>query len=327
MTMDRIYIGIDIGSITANAVAIDSDCNILATEYIRTSGDPIVACQTCLEDIKDKLPKNAIVGGIGTTGSARYLVGNFVDADLVKNEITAHAISALFVNPEVRTVIEIGGQDSKIIILNHGVVVDFAMNTVCAAGTGAFLDEQAARLGLGIDIFSQLADESKSPIRIAGRCTVFAESDMIHKQQSGYRIRDIVAGVCESLVRNYLNDVGKGKNIQPPIMFQGGVAANLGIRAALRNALKQEIIVPKYYNVMGAIGIALLVKDRIKDDGQTRFRGFGLLNNSYSVRVVDCSECENACEVMQIYIKKTGEIVASWQDRCGKWQVEQMRKK
>jgi predicted CoA-substrate-specific enzyme activase len=135
--------------------------------------------------------------------------------------------------PDVQTVVEIGGQDSKIIILRDGIVTDFAMNTVCAAGTGSFLDHQAERLNIPIEEFGNIALKSKSPVRIAGRCSVFAESDMIHKQQMGHPTSDIVAGLCDALVRNYLNNVGKGKDIMSPVLFQGGVAANAGIKAAL----------------------------------------------------------------------------------------------
>ncbi len=159
--------------------------------------------------IRDKVDME--ICGVGATGSARNLAGVIVGADVVKNEITAHAVAASTVNPKVQTVLEIGGQDSKIIILRDGVVVDFAMNTVCAAGTGSFLDQQASRLNIPIEEFGGLALRGKSPVRIAGRCSVFAESDMIHKQQLGHNLEDIIGGLCEALVRNFLNNLGKGE--------------------------------------------------------------------------------------------------------------------
>src|SRR4030042_1330661 len=147
--------------------------------------------QQGLRQIKDQLPEKVRITGVGTTGSARYLAGVIVGADLVKNEITSHAVATLQYVPQVQTIIEIGGQDSKIIIVRDGVVTDFGMNTVCAAGTGSFLDHQALRLNMSIEQFAERALVSRAPVRIAGRCTVFAESDMVHKQQMGHRTEEI----------------------------------------------------------------------------------------------------------------------------------------
>jgi len=213
--------------------------------------------------------------------------------------------------------LEIGGQDSKIIILENGVVSDFAMNTVCAAGTGSFLDQQAARMGLSIEEFAQLALEAKTPVRIAGRCSVFAESDMIHKQQLGHSLPDIVAGLCQALVRNYLNNVGKGKSIKAPIVFQGGVAANPGIKLAFEEALKTEIIIPKWYNVMGALGVAIIAREAIQNQEKTNFKGFNLVEAQYSTTSFECQGCPNICEVIELYID--GSLSARWGDKCSKW--------
>ncbi|MGI6165949.1 MAG: acyl-CoA dehydratase activase, partial [Limnochordia bacterium] len=231
----RGYLGIDVGSVSTNLVVVDEEFQVIESLYLRTQGKPIEAIQKGLRELAKRLGDTEIMG-VGTTGSGRQLAGVMVDADVVKNEITAHAVAASIAVPDVKTVLEIGGQDSKIIILREGVVVDFAMNTVCAAGTGSFLDQQAARLDVPIEDFGELALEATNPVRIAGRCTVFAESDMIHKQQMGHQVPDIVAGLCEAMVRNYLNNVGKGKEILAPVVFQGGVAANVGIKAAFSQA-------------------------------------------------------------------------------------------
>jgi activator of 2-hydroxyglutaryl-CoA dehydratase len=213
---------------------------------------------------------------------------------------------------------EIGGQDSKIIILKNGIVVDFAMNTVCAAGTGSFLDQQANRLNLSIEDFGDIALQSENPVRIAGRCTVFAESDMIHKQQMGHPLADIVAGLCEALVRNYLNNIGKGMEIKPPVVFQGGVAANAGIRSAFQGTLQTDIIVPRHFDVMGAYGAALLARDYIVEHGkETQFRGFGVTSLEFQNRSFICKGCANACEIIEI--KQEKEVLARWGDRCGRW--------
>jgi predicted CoA-substrate-specific enzyme activase len=290
----------------------------LSPLYLRTQGQPINAVQQGLSLLSERLADNDRICGVGTTGSARSLAGVLVGADLVKNEITSHAAAALRSVPGVQTVLEIGGQDSKIIILKDGIVVDFAMNTVCAAGTGSFLDQQASRLNLSIEDFGDIALRATNPVRIAGRCTVFAESDMIHKQQMGHSLPDIVAGLCEALVRNYLNNIGKGKEIDPPVVFQGGVAANAGMREAFKKALQTEIIVPQHFDVMGAYGVALLIRDHILEQGvNTKFRGFEITGQQYQNSSFICQGCPNACEVIEI--KQDESLLARWGDRCGRW--------
>jgi predicted CoA-substrate-specific enzyme activase len=226
-------------------------------------------------------------------------------------------VAALEIDKEVCTILEIGGQDSKIILLKNGIVTDFAMNTVCAAGTGSFLDRQAERLEIPIENFGEYALKSKSPVRIAGRCAVFAESDMIHKQQLGYNEEDIIGGLCEAMVRNYLSNVGKGKGIRKKIFFQGGVAANIGIKVAFETALETEVYVPEHYDVMGAIGVAILAKEEFMKSGKTSFKGFEIATNDFVPKSIECNGCGNSCEVIEI---KNGEkIVGCFGDRCGKW--------
>ncbi len=192
------------------------------------------------------------------------------------------------------------------------------MNTVCAAGTGSFLDRQAMRLGIDINDFGDLALKSKNSIRIAGRCAVFAESDMIHKQQLGHNQADIAKGLCEALVRNYLNNVGKGKEIlSPPILFQGGVAANIGIRRAFEATFGERIYIPDNYDVMGAIGVAILAKEEVKKKGYTNFKGISIHKADYEVNGFECDGCSNICEVIEI--RENGGLLARYGDRCGKW--------
>lgn len=311
----KTYLGIDVGSISTNLVLIDEKTNVLFSLYICTEGDPIKAVKQGLKLLKKEVSGNIEIAGVGTTGSARQLTGVITGADLIKNEITAHAKGASFFITDVRTVIEIGGQDSKIIILENGVAVDFAMNLICAAGTGAFLDAQASRLKIPIEEFSKLALKSENPTNIASRCTVFAESDMIHKQQVGHKIENIIAGLCQGMARNFLNNIGKGKNIKPPIVFQGGVSENLGMRKAFKDALKEEIIIPKYNKVMGAFGVALLVKDNPPE--KTKFLGFEIVNKDIKCTSFQCKGCPNQCEVIEARIE--GKVIARWGDRCGKW--------
>jgi len=309
------YLGIDVGSITTKMVMINEKEEVLSKVYLRNNGRPIEAIQQGMRELLIQMGGRVPVEGVATTGSARHLAGYLVGADLVKNEITAHSIAVIDLYPDARTIIEIGGQDSKVIVLRNGVVVDFAMNTVCAAGTGSFLDQQAARLGLSIAGFGNLALQADHPVRIAGRCTVFAETDMIHKQQMGHSVEDIVAGLCDSLVKNYLNNVCRGKEIVTPIVFQGGVAANRGIQIAFERELKTVLIIPEHYDVMGAIGVAKLVKKT--RPFQTQFRGFDLPQQSCSTRGFECNECGNQCEVVQLIVDRR--VVACWGDLCERY--------
>lgn len=314
------FLGVDVGSVSTNIVVVDADGKLLVDRYLRTSGRPIEVVQQGIYDIGKELAGDVEILAAGTTGSARFLTSMIVGADVVKNEITAHAVAASNIVPGVRTIIEIGGQDSKIIILRDGVVTDFAMNTVCAAGTGSFLDQQASRLLIPIEEFGNYALKAKNPVRIAGRCAVFAESDMVHKHQLGYNTEDIIAGLCEALVRNYMNNVGKGKEILDPIIFQGGVAANAGLVQAFNHYLNTEVTVPPYFGVMGAIGAALLAKDIYAKKGSTNFKGFNLRDIKYVTTSFECKGCSNACEVVQFY--QNGELLARWGDRCGKWELQ-----
>lgn len=318
-TARKVYLGIDVGSVSTNFVLFDprerSDNGIVWKKYLRTRGAPVQTLKAGLNALHEAGRWDIL--GVGTTGSGRELAGAMLNADVVKNEITAHAVAALSQDPQVATIIEIGGQDSKIIILRDGVVVDFAMNTVCAAGTGSFLDQQATRLNIPIDQFGALALESDNPVRIAGRCTVFAESDMIHKQQLGHRTSDILAGLCSAMVRNYLSNVAKGKDLRSPVFFQGGVAANAGMRRFLADILGLPIRVPRHFDVMGAIGIAQITHETLEMQGlPTRFVGLDVLNSEFTNEGYVCQLCPNQCEIVEIW--REGVFLASWGSRCGR---------
>ncbi len=325
MSVEQGFLGIDVGSVSTNLVALDTNGQVIEYIYRRTRGEPIVAVQEGLKELEEKLSVPLDIIGVGTTGSARHLSGVIVGADIVKNEITAHAVGASNEVPGVRTVLEIGGQDSKIIFLKDGIVVDFAMNTVCAAGTGSFLDHQSARLGIPIEEFGSHALKADDGALIAGRCSVFAESDMIHKQQVGYQLSEIIYGLCQALVRNYLNNLAKGRDVAGPICFQGGVAANAGMKRAFEEALQTEIRIPDNFSVMGAIGAGLLAREEMMlDPKPTEFKGFEAANVDYQTSSFACGACENNCEIIKIIVE--GETLARWGGRCGKWEVDRIRR-
>jgi predicted CoA-substrate-specific enzyme activase len=310
------YLGIDVGSISTNLVVIDPDGQVLFQTYMRVGGSPIESVQRAVRQMGDELPDDVRVTGVCTTGSARYLVGAVVGADVVKNEISAHARAAIHLHPDVQTVFEIGGQDSKVTVVRDGVVVDFAMNLVCAAGTGSFLDSQAKRLDISIEEFSEKAERSENPTSIAGRCTVFAESDMIHKQQTGHRQEDIIMGLCHAMVRNFLSNVCTGKEIRHPVVLQGGISANKGIRRAFREILDHDIVVPRHNMVMGAYGAALIAAHT--DIAETRFRGYDICRRDIVTRSFTCEDCPNTCEIIEIIDRD--EVISRSGGRCRKWE-------
>lgn len=314
------YLGVDIGSVSSNFVILDEQRRLAKKVYLRTQGNPVKAIKDGYAQLYAGFENMELkIRGVGTTGSGRHLAAVLMGADTVKNEITAHAVASSSLYPAVRTILEIGGQDSKIICLRQGIVNDFAMNTVCAAGTGSFLDQQAARLNLPIETFGTYAAASRQSVRIAGRCGVFAESDMIHKQQMGYPVEDIIMGLCEALVRNYLSNVAKGKKIEQPVVFQGGVAANIGIRQAFQSILGMTVQVPEHFDVMGAIGAALLAQE-CTVGRNSNFKGTDyILEGEFNSSSQECKGCPNMCEV--VCIKRGPEILAYWGDRCKKWET------
>ena len=229
---------------------------------------------------------------------------------MVKNEITAHAVGTTTFYPDVRTILEIGGQDSKIILVENGVAVDYAMNTLCAAGTGAFLSSQAKRLGIEVEEIGDYALRSTHPTQIAARCTVFAESDLVHKIQMGHPREDIIAGVCNAVVANYLNNVGKGKKIVSPVVFQGGVSKNKGVVAAFQRTLGCPVIVDPNGHLMGALGVAVLAR---KGSARQEF-DFAMERMEFRTREASCGGCSNNCEIICVY--RGGALIDSWGNRC-----------
>lgn len=311
--MKDCFLGVDIGSISTKGVIIDERNNIITSSYIWTEGNPTNAVKRLINILKKNLPKNCKIKGIGTTGSARKLIGLMLNANVVKNEITAHAIGTLSYHPNAKTILEIGGQDSKIIQIKNGVIINYAMNTLCAAGTGAFLSSQAKRLGIEVEDFGKYALKSKNPVKIAARCTVFAESDLVHKAQVGYPKEDIIAGLCKSVVLNYLNNVGKGKRIESPIVFQGGVSKNEGVIKYFKEVLNEDIIVDKEGHLMGAIGIAILAKNNKTGNTYT----LEINDIKFETKAFECNHCPNNCELLRIF--KNGMQIDSWGSKCGKY--------
>ena len=314
--MEKLYLGVDIGSISTKGVLINENNEIIASDYLYTEGEPIGAVKKLIRSLKQSVSNyDYKIVGVGTTGSARKLIGTILGANIIKNEITAHAIGTTSIYPNVKTIFEIGGQDSKIIILDNGIVTDYAMNTLCAAGTASFLSSHAKRLGIEVEEFGKIALTSKNPTNIAARCTVFAESDLVHKAQIGYKKEDIIAGLCRAVVTNYLNNVGKGKKIKAPIVFQGGVSKNIGVIKAFEDITGEKIIVDNNSHLMGALGVAILSKK----EKEIEF-SFDINDIVFDTKGIECHGCANNCEI--ICVSKNNKIIDAWGNRCEKGEVK-----
>ena len=314
------YLGIDIGSVSTNLVVTDAAGNLLKEIYLPTQGRPIEVVDRGLKEIETELGTWLDIRGVGTTGSGRELIGELVGADTVNDEITAHKTGAMHVCQQmgmepVDTIFEIGGQDSKFIRIEKGVVVDFTMNEACAAGTGSFLEEQAEKLGISIkEEFARLALASANPARLGERCTVFMERDVTALLLKGAEVGDLAAGLAYSVALNYLNRVVRGRKIGNVIFFQGGTAYNDAVAAAFSQILGKRIIVPPHNGVIGAIGMALIARDLMRDAGRaSRFRGYDLHQVQFTVRDFVCRACSNYCDMKEFTIE--GERTY-WGDQC-----------
>src|SRR5208283_3010084 len=323
------YMGIDIGSISTNLALVDKHGALIAKRYLMTAGRPIDAVRQGLDEIYAEVGNSVNILGVGTTGSGRYMIADYVGADIVKNEITAQATAAIFINPAVDTILEIGGQDSKYISIRDGVIVDFEMNKACAAGTGSFLEEQAEKLGIPVkDEFAALAFHSKRPCRLGERCTVFMENSLVANLQKGAARDDLLAGLAYSIVQNYVNRVIAGKPIGKNIFFQGGVAFNKAVVAAFEKYLDTEITVPPNHDVTGAIGMALIAMRHMKlqpaAERGTRFKGFSLSKRPYEMASFECKGCSNVCEINRVKIEgEEGQLFFG--GRCERYDVRRSR--
>jgi len=328
------YLGVDVGSISTNVVVMNEQKQVLAKAYLMTAGQPLEAVRQGLDIVGEKVIGKVRILGAATTGSGRYLTGDFIGADVVINEITAQAAGAAIVNPKVDTIFEIGGQDSKYISLENGVVVDFEMNHACAAGTGSFLEEQSQRLGININKeFAELAFKSMSPIKLGERCTVFMESDLLNYQQQGAETSELVAGLSYSIVANYLNRVVGHRRIGENICFQGGTAFNKAVWSAFEKETGKSILVPDHHEVTGALGAASIAAEHMKkntaEHGQnsgSNFRGFeNLISIKYSVETFACEKCSNNCEIKKVML--AGSEPLFYGSRCDRYNLKKNSRK
>ncbi|UCE52346.1 MAG: hypothetical protein JSV31_24280 [Desulfobacterales bacterium] len=324
------YLGIDIGSTTTKYALIDEKNHELIHKcYVPTQGKPIEVTQQLLKLIVDELGNKVEILGAATTGSGRYVVGDFLNVDLVIDEITAHARGAVEIDPEVDTIFEIGGQDSKYISIINGNPLDFDMNKVCAAGTGSFLHELANKYGINIvGEFQDCALASDAPVELTDRCTVFMESDLVSYYQKGAPRNDLMAGLCYAIVHNYLNRVVGKRKIGQRIMFLGGPSLNKGVVSAFENVLNQGLVVPLHREVLGAYGAAICAQEKMRLEGKTQstFRGLqSAINDRMNFAEKICradSNCHNQCK-LKIY--KFDDRRSVWGGECGRHELTRGR--
>lgn len=307
----RAYIGLDVGSVSVKLARIDEDEKLIDSVYLRNCG-LIETVQKGLERICD----DSDVAGVGVTGSGRKFVGMFVGADLVKTEILAHTVGTLHYYPEVRTLMDIGGEDSKLMTLNNGVLENFQLNSICSAGTGSFLESIAGRMGIRIEDVGDIALASRQRLDFPSKCGVFTQSAVVSKKNAGASKEDILMGVCRSLVSNYLT-MAKGVRLQPPFVFQGATAKNKAIVTAFEEELGHEVIVPMYCDVMGAIGIAIMV--RRAEPSVTNFKGYSLFEKNYRTKTRIADGCENHCELTMLF--ENDEYIGCIGNKCGKCSI------
>ncbi len=326
---NRVYLGIDIGSTTTKYAVINKAREIIHKSYVPTQGKPIEVTQILLKTIRDELGKNSQIAGMATTGSGRNVVGDFLNVDMIIDEITAHARGAVEIDPEVDTIFEIGGQDSKYISISNTYPLDFDMNKVCAAGTGSFLHELSNKYGINIvDEFQEIALSSETPVKLAERCTVFMESDLVSYQQKGVSRKDLIAGLCYAIVHNYLNRVVGKRTIGERVMFLGGPSLNKGVVAAFEDVLGRGLVVPRHREVLGAYGAAISVQEKmlLENKNKSTFRGLdSAINDRMNYKEKICHadpQCHNQCK-LKIYDFDGRRSI--WGGECGRYEVAKIR--
>jgi predicted CoA-substrate-specific enzyme activase len=326
---NQVYLGIDIGSTTTKYAVINKDREIIHKSYVPTQGKPIEITQMLLKTVRNDLGKKSQIAGTATTGSGRNVVGDFLNVDLIIDEITAHARGAVEIDPEVDTIFEIGGQDSKYISIANTYPLDFDMNKVCAAGTGSFLHELANKYGINIvGEFQEIALSSETPVKLAERCTVFMESDLVSYHQKGVPQKDLIAGLCYAIVHNYLNRVVGKRKIGERVMFLGGPSLNKGVVAAFEDVLGRGLVVPRHREVLGAYGAAISVQEKMlmENNDKSTFRGLDSAINdrmNYTEKICHADpQCHNQCK-LKIYDFDGRRSI--WGGECGRYELTKIR--
>lgn len=318
------FLGVDVGSVSTNLALVDLEGKLITGIYLPTRGKPLEVLKEAYEQLTEKCPGRLHILGVGATGSGRYLAGRFLESDVIHNEITCQLMGTKHYFPDVDTIIEIGGQDSKYINVQDGRIHDFAMNKICSAGTGSFLEEQAAHLGIDVkNEFSVQASLSKKPSDLGSQCTVFMDTELVNALSQGVTLPDITAGLAYSIARNYVEKVIADRTIGKNIVFQGGVASNPAVVKAFSLLLSRSIQVHPFNRISGAIGAALIAKNAIESRVAAQPKTAQLesrINQPYAITSFQCKGCTNQCHVN--CIRFDGESIY-FGDVCEKYTAKQ----
>jgi predicted CoA-substrate-specific enzyme activase len=314
------YLGVDVGSTSTKAVILDeSGTKLLAKNYLMTAGRPIDAVKQVCRNLLRSGGGKVRIAGAGVTGSGRYLIGGLISADLIKNEITAQTRAAAEIDAEA-DIIEIGGQDSKLVIKRNGVVVDYQMNKACAAGTGSFIDELAEMLGVSVNNgeFANLAFAAPSTLDLGTRCAAFMGQAVALAQQEGVPLEVITASLANSITKNYLSKVVGRRKLGNKVILTGAVFYNQAIVSAFCQELKDKTLtVAEHREVSGAIGAALLAKEAMAGQ-KSRFKGFQLVIDSEVVlSTFTCKACDNNCTITRM--EMPDETPTFYGSRCDRY--------
>jgi len=311
--VEKVVLGVDIGNGTIKCVLLNEKKEVIDYIYTRNMG--------IIETLKKSLSllfgrnRNIKISGCGVIGAGRKFGSVLLGADITTTEITATSVGVMNYFSENLTCFEMGFEDSKILIIRNGILVDFAMNTVCSANCGAYIENVASRLGIKVEEFAEYALKSKTPANISGKCAVFGTSSCVSKINLGFKKEDILMGVAFALVRNYFSMLAKGKSILPPYVFCGGVSQNKAIVKAMEEYLGEKVIVPEYSFLMGAIGVAILTMEK----GGGKFKGYEFIENDYRTETIICDKCTNNCELVCIY--QNEKLIGKIGSNCGKYNI------
>lgn len=314
--MEKLYMGIDIGSVMVKGIIIDEYDNIITSSSLYVKGDIVNSTKDVLRELKKNIDLNKYqVVSIGVTGRGRKLIGILLDADVIKNEITTTYKGVINIYPNARTILEIGGQEGKIINILDGKINNYDINSLCSTLTGSFLDKLCEKINIKITSLNEIVRNSKNNIEIIPRCSVFAENDLLYKIQEGYSKEDIANGVCLGISKNYVNNVIENKKIKGPIIFIGGVSKVNMIAKDISGLLNEKIIVPKNSLYIGAIGVAIMSKESKKE----HIFHFNIDELNIETRIEKCMNCSNKCGIVTIY--RNNKLIDYWGNKCDKGMV------
>jgi predicted CoA-substrate-specific enzyme activase len=312
----KCWMGLDCGSVSIKLALIDKNKKLIDSIYLKNQG----LIETIQKGLSYIYKEEYLIAGVGCTGSGRQFTSMLLGADVVKTEILAHTIATLHYYPKVRTIMDIGGEDCKIMNVTDGILTNFIMNNICGAGTGAVIETIASRLGTPIEEVGELAMQSKEDLEFPGKCGVFCQSAVVNKLNSGANKSDILKGVLRALINNYLA-LAKGIELVPPYVFQGATAQNKALVRVLEEQLKHKVIIPKECAIMGAIGAALLAMEaNIKE---TKYKGFNINKFNFNTKNFRCHDCPNRCEVTQLY--ENEKLIGCLGSRCEKWNYKEFK--